>query len=192
MKPLDVYFQNQRITRAGRFIKSGASVLDIGTRDGALFQRLKQIRVGVGIDPIVPRVIRRANYILLPGSFPEALQPGEAFDIVTMLAVIEHMEASLRSGIAELCARQLNPGGLLILTVPSRKVDCILAVLKKLRLIDGQNIEEHHGFDPEATPDIFPPPHFRLRHHSTFQMGLNHLYVFQKAQDLNVADGRNG
>jgi 2-polyprenyl-3-methyl-5-hydroxy-6-metoxy-1,4-benzoquinol methylase len=180
VKPLDVFFQNQRIAKVGRFIRGGTAVLDIGTRDGALFQRLKQIRTGVGIDPIVPEVIQGANYILLPGRFPEALPPGETFDVVTMLAVIEHMEASQRSGIDELCARRLNPGGLLILTVPSRRVDSILTVLKKLRLIDGQNIEEHYGFDPNATPDIFPPPRFRLRHHETFQMGLNHLYVFEK------------
>lgn len=181
MKPLDIFFQNQRIARAGRFIRSGATVLDIGTRDGALFRRLKQIRMGVGIDPMVPDVVRGANYILLPGRFPKALPPGETFDVVTILAVIEHMETSQCSGIDELCAGRLNPGGLLILTVPSRRVDFILTVLKILRLIDGQNIEEHHGFNPEATLDIFPPPLFRLRHHRTFQMGLNHLYVFEKA-----------
>ena len=181
MKPLDIFFQNQRIARAGRFIRGGTTVLDIGARDGALFRRLKQIRMGVGIDPMVPEIIRGANYILLPGRFPEALPPGETFDVVTMLAVIEHMDTSRHSGIDQICARRLNPGGLLILTVPSRRVDSILTILKKLRLIDGQNIEEHHGLDPETTPDIFPPPRFLLRHHGTFQMGLNHLYVFEKA-----------
>ncbi len=42
------------------------------------------------------------------------------------------------------------------------------------------SLEEHYGFEPGDTAVIFAGPRFRLLHHSRFQLGLNHLYVFEK------------
>jgi len=103
-----------------------------------------------------------------------------AFDVITLLAVLEHFPpaayASLRSG----CERFLRPGGKLLITVPSPQVDQLLAVLKFLRLVDGMSLEEHHGFEVGQTTTIFPPESFRLIRHAGFQLGLNHLFVFER------------
>jgi hypothetical protein len=74
----------------------------------------------------------------------------------------------------------LRPGGRVIVTVPAKAVDHILAVLRTWRLIDGMSLEEHYGFAPEATGQIFSAPAFRLMHRSKFQGGLNHLFVFER------------
>jgi len=49
-----------------------------------------------------------------------------------------------------------------------------------LRLIHGMSLEEHYGFKPEHTEQIFSVPQFKLLHKSTFQLGLNNLFVFEK------------
>jgi hypothetical protein len=64
--------------------------------------------------------------------------------------------------------------------VPAKTVDHVLSALRFLRLIDGMSLEEHYGFEPGDTVRIFSPPAFRLLHHSRFQAGLNHLFVFEK------------
>ena len=65
--------------------------------------------------------------------------------------------------------------------MPSPRVDDILHVLLKLHLIDGISAHEHYGFKPEGTPQIFPPPAFHLLRRQRFQLGLNNLFVFEKA-----------
>ena len=68
----------------------------------------------------------------------------------------------------------------MIITVPAKAVDHILAVLRWLRLIDGMSLEEHYGFEPADTARIFAAPGFKLLHRSKFQLGLNHLFVFER------------
>jgi hypothetical protein len=59
-------------------------------------------------------------------------------------------------------------------------VDAILAVLTRLRLVHGMSLEEHHGYDITDTPKVFGPPAFRMLLHDTFQLGLNHRFVFER------------
>jgi len=108
------------------------------------------------------------------------MPPVKPFDVITMLAVLEHFPPAEYENLKNGCLRFLKPGGLLLITVPSSRVDQILAVLKFFRLIDGMSLEEHHGFEVQETTSIFPAENFRLLRHATFQLGLNHLFVFER------------
>jgi hypothetical protein len=99
---------------------------------------------------------------------------------VTLLAVLEHIPRDRQALVASACFAALRPGGRAILTVPGRGVDSILAVLRFLRLVDGMALGEHFGFDARETPQVFQAAGFRLLHYSRFQLGLNHLFVFEK------------
>jgi 2-polyprenyl-3-methyl-5-hydroxy-6-metoxy-1,4-benzoquinol methylase len=181
MKGLDRALQKWRIAKAARHIPPGARVLDIGGSDGALFEQLApRIGPGVGIDPTLKSHSSKGPNRLISGFFPADLSNEEPFDVIAMLAVLEHFPEAQYAALREGCRRYLKPGGRLVITVPSPFVDHILKVLKTLRLIDGMSLEEHHGYNVQQTSRIFSPPDFRLLVHRSFQLGLNHLFVFER------------
>jgi SAM-dependent methyltransferase len=180
VRALDRYLRERRIAKAERFVNQGDVVIDVGCADGAMFERWSGlIEFGYGVDPILDGTREASGYRLVGGRFPEAL-PGVKADVITMLAVIEHIPPDAQAGLAEACDELLNPGGRVVVTVPSPRVDDILAVLRRLRLIDGMSLEEHYGFDPRQVPALFPTPRFRLLAEERFQLTLNNLFVFEK------------
>jgi SAM-dependent methyltransferase len=186
MKPLDRALQTMRINKAKKFIRPQDSVLDIGSADGVMFEKLRgYISRGTGVDPVLKQRIDKDFYTLLPGYFPEVCPVGETYDVITMLAVLEHIPDASQEELADNCYEYLRPAGRVIITVPSPRVDNILAILLKLRLIHGMSLEEHYGFKPEDTERIFSSPRFKLLHKSTFQLGLNNLFIFQKLEQTN-------
>jgi len=178
MTKLDLFIQRKRINVAKRFLWPGARVLDLGCGDGALFKQLPEVW-GIGIDPTLPAMIELPNAKLLPGRFPEDTATESEFDCVTMLASLEHLPHLVRSQLGADCYRALKPKGKVIITVPSAKTDILLSVLKTLRLIDGQSLEEHHGYDVRETPQLFSP--LQMISQKQFQLGFNNLFVFEKA-----------
>jgi SAM-dependent methyltransferase len=186
MKPLDSFIQWCRIRAAQPFIAEGAHVLDIGCHQGELFDAIPTITSGVGLDPLYDREAQATAFQFAKGFFPHDMpDERECFDTIVALAVFEHVPPSDKASFAEACIRSLKPGGRIIITVPSQRVDTILAALHFMRLIDGMSLEEHHGFDPMTTPDFFVEGAVTLHHASTFEFGLNHLFVFEKIQDGN-------
>ena len=181
MKPLDRLLQDWRIAKARPYIGPGSRVLDVGCADGRLFRRLgSRIREGVGIDPDLGRSVVEGSCRLIAGNFPKDLDETSPFDVITMLAVVEHIPADQLTHVANACARWLKPGGVLVVTVPSPSVDRILHVLQGLRVIDGMSVHEHHGFDVEGIPSLFSGVGMSLVRRMSFQLGLNNLFVFRK------------
>ncbi|HEY0863210.1 MAG TPA: methyltransferase domain-containing protein [Lacunisphaera sp.] len=182
MKALDRFIQRWRMRQAMRFIPAAARVIDVGAHEGELFAALgDRLDRGFGIEPLRKDTLSAANFTIAPGFFP-AVRPAEGgWDAVTMLAVLEHVPTKEQPALAAACHALLKPGGRVIITVPAKAVDHILAVLRFLRLIDGMSLEEHYGFEPADTPRIFAAPQFRLLHRSRFQGGLNHLFVFERS-----------
>lgn len=181
MKRLDRFIQRWRMRQAVRFVPAGARLIDVGAHEGEFFKILgDQLVHGFGVEPLQKTELTGENFSIQPGFFP-AVRPTETgWDAITMLAVLEHLPRGQQATLASACHELLRLGGRVIVTVPARAVDPILSVLRALRLVDGMSLEEHHGFEPADTARIFPPPAFRLLHHSRFQAGLNHLFVFEK------------
>jgi SAM-dependent methyltransferase len=181
MLPIDRMLQWWRISKARPYITPGSRVLDIGCADGELFKRTPGIKDGIGVDPDLPQTsIRFPNAVLLKGLFPHVLPDEQPFDVITLLAVLEHVPQERQRLLAEQCAHYLKPSGHLIITVPSPSVDSILSVLRFLRLIHGMALEQHYGFDPRETPNLFGVGGMELVKASRFQLELNNLFVFKK------------
>jgi len=179
---LDRWIRDLRIGRAVRFIPPGARVLDVGCHDGALFRRLGPgLREGIGLDPALAGPLDGERYRLRPGSFPDDApdEPG-TFDVVTMLAVMEHIPADQQPAVAAAAFRLLRPGGRFILTVPSPQVDDILEWMIRLRLVHGMEAEQHYGFEPGDVMPLMEEAGFTLIERATFQARLNNLFVFER------------
>jgi 2-polyprenyl-3-methyl-5-hydroxy-6-metoxy-1,4-benzoquinol methylase len=177
----DRLLQAWRIARAQRYIPHGASVLDIGCADGTLFKVLgSQLKYGIGIDPVLSKVVETERYRLISGIFPEDLGESESVDVITLLAVLEHIPPSSQPEFAQQCAGCLKQHGLLIVTVPSPVVDQIVSCLQRVQILDGMSLGEHYGYDPAATPKLFLSNGFSLVKSEKFQLGFNNLYVFQR------------
>jgi 2-polyprenyl-3-methyl-5-hydroxy-6-metoxy-1,4-benzoquinol methylase len=180
MRQGDVILQHWRIRMAARQLPRGAHVLDIGCCDGLLFSVLKdRIASGVGVDSdSVPEDYGEFRFIR--GRAPDDLPSGETFDAITMLAVLEHIPTDAQRQLAEDCWALLKHNGRVICTVPSPKVDSLIKLGKRLRILDGMQEHEHYGFEPSHTVSVFVDRGFTLRRARRFQFGLNHLFAFDK------------
>lgn len=191
MKPVDRLLQRWRIAKVRPYIPCGARVLDIGCADGALFEQLgPYIGGGIGIDPDLEHAVDKSCYSLISGWFPDDLPDARPFDVITMLAVVEHLLPDYLARLVQDCARFLKPEGRLVVTVPSLATDKILDLLKFLHIIDGMSLEEHHGFDPSEVSSIFSVSGLGLIKRKKFQLGLNNLFVFEKPR-LPVGPGES-
>ncbi len=182
MTPVDRWIQRWRISKVRHFIPAGARVLDVGCHEGELFRQLADhIGDGVGVDPLLEEPVSARGYRLLPGAFPDALAAdAESFDAITLLAVFEHIAAGQQKALVGELYRHLEPGGVVVMTVPAPFADHILTVLRALRLIHGMSLDEHYGFEPAQVPALFANSGFELEASRTFQFGLNHLFVFRR------------
>ena len=182
MKVLDSFLRAWRTRIALKAApKIMQAVLDIGCGDGYLLQCLNVSR-REGVDPMLDSDRTEPGLRLCRGFFPADLAKLSLvgpYDAIFSLAVFEHLaEADLHNARAALPGL-LKPGGRLIVTVPHPFVDRILDALMFFRLIDGQAVHEHHGLDPGRLSEL-ASDQIRLISRSTFQLGLNNLFVFER------------
>ena len=181
MNKVDRLLQHRRIAEALRWMPAGGHVLDIGCADGALFRQASSlIKSGIGIAPDAPSEWPTGPYEFRQGTFPDALDGSDRFDAIAMLAVVEHVPSEIRKTWFEMVTAVLNPGGRLIITVPAPAVDRLLDVGIRLHLLHGMDAESHHGFDPRVIPEELSMPAMHLLKASRFELGLNHLYVYER------------
>lgn len=179
MRSLDRWLQSWRAAKALAWVRPGDRLLDVGCYDRVLMARAAERVAGaVGVDPLIePGESGKLRWV--QGVFPgEVGFEAERFDCITMLAVLEHVEQP--DALASACAQVLAPGGRVVLTVPHPFVDTLLDALIRLGLADGMSEEEHHGFDVGSTQPLFEAAGFSLLEASSFQLGLNRLFVFEK------------
>jgi SAM-dependent methyltransferase len=65
------------------------------------------------------------------------------FEVVTMLAVFEHIEPERLVPVLSEINRVLKPGGLYIMTTPAVWTDRLLGLMARLRLVSRAEIEDH-------------------------------------------------
>ncbi|HVE74792.1 MAG TPA: methyltransferase domain-containing protein [Mycobacteriales bacterium] len=181
MTALDDLLTRWRRRVALKFVLPGSRVLDIGTHDGGLFHAGGI--TGVGIDPaLVGTAGSSAGVTLIQGAFPADLpkMPPSSFDCVTALAVVEHVAEAELQIWADQLSMLVRAGGRVVITVPAPRVDRLLHILMRLRLVDGIEAHQHHGFEPDQLTAIFGAPTWRLLRRRTFQLGFNNLFVFER------------
>ncbi len=69
--------------------------------------------------------------------------PDDFFEVVTMLAVIEHFNPKILPGILAQVNRVVKQGGLLFLTTPAAWTDSLLRAMARLKLVSSDEVDEH-------------------------------------------------
>lgn len=181
MRRADYILRDWRYRVIEPYVPHGCTLVDIGGYDGSLLTRLHgKIKKGVCIDPLIEEK-REGKIELIRYEVTDRLPfPDSYFDVATMLAVYEHL-GDCREAVVLEVSRVLRVGGLALLTVPDSSVDRILKVMIRLHLLDGMSLEEHRHSDYADTIKTFGRSGFKLLKWAKFQLGLNNLFVFEKA-----------
>jgi len=125
-------------------------ILDIGCGTYPLFLMRTSFAEKYGIDKLidhgylksrqVPGVRLAHHNIEAGGALPFE---DDFFDVVTMLAVYEHVEYDRLIDILDEIYRVLKPGGIHVATTPTAWTDRLLKGMARVRLVSPAEIEEH-------------------------------------------------
>lgn len=154
-RSVDVVLAALRRRKLVRHVRAGSVLVDLGCGyRGDLLRRLAPtLRRGIGFDVSVgpapaANVELHAQAVDRPLPLPDA-----SADVVSCLAVIEHVERP-EVLVAE-AHRILRPGGVFVVTTPSRQAKPILELISvRLHLIDAAEILDHKRYySPRALRD---------------------------------------
>lgn len=178
---LEPILRRLRIQRILPYIRQWkeCALLDLGCGAGfALLKALSHfVERGVGIDGDVEELqwgnIRTYRIRL------EKVLPFEngSFDIVTMLAVLEHLDHPVE--ILKEVRRVLRPGGILLLTTPTPRAKPVLEFLSyRLHLVSEKEIRDHKRYyDGPMIRDCLARADLHMVAHKYFQFGFNNFAV---------------
>lgn len=99
-----------------------------------------------------------------------------SFEIVTLLAVFEHVDPARLVPLMMEVYRVLAADGMLIITTPAEWTSGILRLLVLLRLVSAEEIEEHQGaYSSGDIREILEQAGFQFNriHSGAFEFGMN-------------------
>ena len=148
---LEPFLAHQRAGMANRLIPArlrSGRILDVGCGTFPYFLAHTAFAAKFAIDQrsmpaaISDRLQIQSHSVDL-NQEPRLPFPNDFFDVVTMLAVVEHLSPDSMALIFREVYRTLEPGGRVILTTPAAWADGLLRLMAGLRLVSPEEIGEH-------------------------------------------------
>lgn len=136
--------------------------LDVGCGDGSLVATAADYGFAAhGLDARL-EVVRRMQALGLSAELGNLVEsaPGEAFDVVSLMDVIEHLPYP-RQALARVAAL-LRPGGLLVISTPDRSASTWVSMDAEGVNPYWQEIEHHHNFSREHLLSLLREGGFRV------------------------------
>lgn len=146
---LEPFLAEQRCRQADRLIPQEARagrLLDVGCGTYPMFLMQTRFAERYGLDRSVPTALNRPGLTLLNHDVAEARQlpfPNSFFNVVTMLAVFEHLDEDVLVNLLSEINRVLTDGGAFIMTTPARWTTSLLRLMSRLRLVSQEEVDEH-------------------------------------------------
>lgn len=178
LEPLVNYVRTHKILP---LIPKDAVLLDIGCGIPAKLLKLlsPHIKHGIGVDfKVEPcqwdnlQTIR----LLIDKQLPF---PNDYFDIVTMTAVLEHIEHEAE--IVDEIYRILKPNGKLLITVPSTWSQPVLEFMATLKIIYPEEILDHKRYyNRDSLSQLFSTHGFVQFQHQYFELFMNNFCSVSK------------
>jgi ubiquinone/menaquinone biosynthesis C-methylase UbiE len=144
---LENFFAKKRAEQAKRIIPVdyfNGTILDVGCGTIPYFLNKTKFKKKIGIDyNIENRVFK--DTVLKKINIEKQELPFEenSFDVVTMLAVLEHLEPKKATASLKEVYRVLKPNGYFVLTTPSRLANYLMKLLARIGLLSKEEIDEH-------------------------------------------------
>jgi len=142
----------QRCKRANRLIHPAhraGTVLDIGCGSYPFFLLNTDFTHRIGLDRDVARHGDKPNLAdlrLIDHDFNAADRlplEDKSVEVVTMLAVFEHIPVAPLEKLLDEIARLLKPGGQFVMTTPAAWTGPVLWAMTRLGLVSAEEIDEH-------------------------------------------------
>ncbi len=149
---LEKFLSKKRSATANMLIEqihtNHGRILDIGCGVIPLFLMSGDFKEKFGVDQAVNTSFQTQNLTLIKFDVEnEPILPfgDNNFDIVTMLAVFEHIEQRRLPQILCEIRRVLKPGGTLILTTPCPWTNKLLRCMAFFHIVSQEGMNEHQG-----------------------------------------------
>ncbi len=125
-------------------LRSGR-ILDIGCGSQPYFLSHASFREKYAIDRLTPAGVAESIswYALDLDVQQELPHEGCFFHVVTMFAVVEHLNPNVLVQLFRAIHRVLVPGGMLVATTPSSWLDGLLKLLARAGVLSAEEIFEH-------------------------------------------------
>ncbi|HZZ98713.1 MAG TPA: class I SAM-dependent methyltransferase [Candidatus Saccharimonadia bacterium] len=167
-------FQELRIRKVVEKIPQGKALVDLGCdQPQVLIDRVREnMKSCIGVDiAVTPH--KYANVQILRQDLRHKIAlPSNSADVVTMLAVLEHVKYP--EDIITECFRVLRKNGVLLITVPSPNSKPLLELLAILGLVRKEMIEQHENyFTKMRLESICEHVGFRSVSVESFELGCN-------------------
>ena len=120
-------------------------ILDIGCGSYPYFLSHTSFSEKFSVDQQPPsRDYEEINWLVLDlNKIPQLPFEDDFFNVVTLLAVVEHLNPKMLVELLREANRVLKPGGILLLTTPASWTDGILSLMAVLNLVSKEEIHEH-------------------------------------------------
>jgi len=146
---LEEFLAKKRAKLANNFItkdKRMGRILDVGCGSYPYFLETTKFKEKYGIDPSIDlSLIKDSSVNLQKIKINKKTLPfkNDYFDVVTMLAVFEHIDRDDLTPVIREIRKVLKKGGQLIITTPAPWADKLLHKMAVVGLISSEEIHEH-------------------------------------------------
>ncbi|MFH7242162.1 MAG: class I SAM-dependent methyltransferase [Spirulina sp.] len=180
---LEPLLRRLRLSKVLKHIPTNVVLLDIGcgTKAAFLCYISPRLQKGFGVD-FKADPFESGNLTVSQLHFSGQLPFADGtFDVVTMLAVLEHIEHE--AAMVKEIHRVLVPGGKLVLTVPSVWAQPVLEFLAyRLKIVSEAEIRDHKRYyDRQKLYHVLVEKGgFSNFNHRYFQLGMNNFCTVNK------------
>jgi SAM-dependent methyltransferase len=186
---LEKFLARRRAHQANSLIPEPARsgrILDVGCGSYPTFLFNTRFAERYGVDRVTLTGVRDGGLTLVEHDIADGSGlPFEDsfFEVVTMLAVFEHLETAALRRLLQEIHRVLRPGGLYVLTTPVRWTEGLLKLMSHLSLVSHEEVNEHKAqySAPEVVTLLLDGGFERSNiRHGTFELGMNHWAVARR------------